>query len=92
MVSLLLGVLLTLLEPFMTSSKTQLLQSNIEILGKFYFGFQVFKCFSFHHFHALRVSQRIHMKREWYNLISNNSTPPRVSSFPPPQHFLCTVC
>lgn len=85
MVSLLLGVLLTLLEPFMTSSKTPLLQSNIEILGKFYFGFQVFKDFSFHHFHALHVSQKIHTKREWYSLISNNYPHPL------PQHFLCTV-
>lgn len=44
MVSLLLGALLTLLEPHMTSHKTQLLYSNIKIL-KYYFTFDFLKHF-----------------------------------------------
>jgi len=74
MVSLLLAVLLTLLEPLMTFPKRQLLHFHIEIPGILKFSFQVFKHFSFCRFHTLHVSQKIHRQAEWRNLVSDKET------------------
>ena len=74
MVSLLLAVLLTLLEPLMTFPKRQLLHFHIEIPGILKFSFQVFKHFSFCRFHTLHVSQKIHRQGEWRNLVSDKET------------------